>query len=129
MGGHGVTGPLVAHLVDVALKRVFRVGLEVVLRPHETHFGLIEEIAERARRVGVGHEPLGPVQMEEVDVAKLLEDAVGLACESAAARQVARQFGLAASTVRAVKFAFREALFRVPTCPLKSVGRVAPITS
>jgi transposase len=30
------------------------------------------------------------------------EDAVGLACESAAARQVARQFGLAASTVRAI---------------------------
>lgn len=30
------------------------------------------------------------------------EDAVGLACESAAARQVARQFGLAAGTVRAI---------------------------
>ena len=28
------------------------------------------------------------------------EDSVGLACESAAARQVARQFGLAAGTVR-----------------------------
>ncbi|MEZ5355081.1 MAG: helix-turn-helix domain-containing protein [Bryobacteraceae bacterium] len=33
---------------------------------------------------------------------KDFEDAVGLACESAAARQVARQFGLAASTVRAI---------------------------
>jgi len=33
---------------------------------------------------------------------KDFEDAVGLACESAAARQVARQFHLAASTVRAI---------------------------
>src|SRR5689334_25443420 len=33
---------------------------------------------------------------------KRFEDAVGLACESAAARQVARQFGLRASTVRAI---------------------------
>jgi transposase len=33
---------------------------------------------------------------------KRFEDAVGMACENAAARQVARQFGLAASTVRAI---------------------------
>lgn len=33
---------------------------------------------------------------------KDFEDAVGLACESAAARQVGRQFGLAAGTVRAI---------------------------
>jgi transposase len=33
---------------------------------------------------------------------KRFEDAVGQACESAAARRVARQFGLAASTVRAI---------------------------
>ena len=33
---------------------------------------------------------------------KRFEDAVGLACESAAARQVGRQLGLAASTVRAI---------------------------
>jgi len=33
---------------------------------------------------------------------KDFEDAVGLACESAAARQVARQYGLAAGTVRAI---------------------------
>jgi transposase len=33
---------------------------------------------------------------------KDFEDAVGLACESAAARQVARQLGLAAATVRAI---------------------------
>ncbi len=36
------------------------------------------------------------------------EDAVGLACESAAARQVARQFGLAASTVRAIDLRYLE---------------------
>ncbi len=33
---------------------------------------------------------------------KRFEDAVGLACESASARRVARQFGLAESTVRAI---------------------------
>lgn len=33
---------------------------------------------------------------------KRFEEAVGLACESAAVRRVARQFGLAASTVRAM---------------------------
>ena len=33
---------------------------------------------------------------------KDFEDAAGLACESASVRQVARQFGLAASTVRAI---------------------------
>ena len=33
---------------------------------------------------------------------KRFEEAVGQACESAAARRVARQFGLAASTVRAI---------------------------
>jgi transposase len=36
------------------------------------------------------------------------EDAVGLACESAAARQVARQFGLAAGTVRAIDLRYLE---------------------
>lgn len=33
---------------------------------------------------------------------KDFEDAVGLACEPAAARQVARQFGLTVSTVRSI---------------------------
>jgi hypothetical protein len=33
---------------------------------------------------------------------KDFEDAVGLACDAAAARQVARQFGMASSTVRAI---------------------------
>ena len=39
---------------------------------------------------------------------KDFEDAVGLACEGAAARQVARQFGLAASTVRAIDLRYLE---------------------
>jgi len=39
---------------------------------------------------------------------KDFEDAVGLACESAAARPVARQFGLAASTVRAIDLRYLE---------------------
>ena len=50
---------------------------------------------------------------------KDFEDAVGLACESAAARQVARQFGLAAGTVRANP--------RTPTVPrhvLRGTNRI-----
>jgi transposase len=39
---------------------------------------------------------------------KDFEDAVGMACESAAARQVARQFGLAAGTVRAIDLRYLE---------------------
>jgi transposase len=39
---------------------------------------------------------------------KRFEDAVGLACESAAARRVAKQFGLAASTVRAIDLRYLE---------------------
>ncbi len=39
---------------------------------------------------------------------KRLEDAVGLACESAAARQVARQFFLSASTVRRIDLRYLE---------------------
>ena len=39
---------------------------------------------------------------------KRFEDAVGQACESAAARQVARRFGLAASTVRAIDLRYLE---------------------
>jgi transposase len=39
---------------------------------------------------------------------KDFEDAVGLACESAAARQVARQFRLPASTVRAIDLRYLE---------------------
>jgi len=39
---------------------------------------------------------------------KRFEDAVGLACEMASARQVSRQFGLSASTVRAIDLRYLE---------------------
>src|SRR5271157_1440366 len=39
---------------------------------------------------------------------KRFEEAVGLACESAAVRRVARQFGLAASTVLAIDLRYLE---------------------
>jgi transposase len=43
-----------------------------------------------------------PLLPSKAPFSKRFEDAVGLACESAPARRVARQFGLAASTVRAI---------------------------
>ena len=43
-----------------------------------------------------------PQLPSKAPLSKDFEDAVGLACESAAARQVARQVGLAAGTVRAI---------------------------
>ena len=54
---------------------------------------------------------------------KRFEEAVGLACESAAARQVARHFGLAPSTVRAIDLRYLErwdAARRMPA--LKQMG-------
>ena len=50
---------------------------------------------------GVRIEKVGQLP-SKAPFSKDFEDAVGLACESAAVRQVARQFGLAASTVRAI---------------------------
>jgi len=43
-----------------------------------------------------------PLLPSKAPFSKRFEEAVGQACESASARQVARQFGLAASTVRAI---------------------------
>jgi transposase len=43
-----------------------------------------------------------PLLPSKAPFSKRFEDAVGQACESASARQVARQFGLPASTVRAI---------------------------
>jgi len=43
-----------------------------------------------------------PLLPTKAPFSKRFEDAVGLACESAPVRRVARQFGLAASTVRAI---------------------------
>jgi hypothetical protein len=42
-----------------------------------------------------------PQLLSKAPFSKRFEEAVGLACESAAARRVARQFGLAATTARA----------------------------
>jgi len=49
-----------------------------------------------------------PLLPGKAPFSKRFEDAVGLACESAAARQVARRFGLPASTVRAIDLRYLE---------------------
>jgi len=49
-----------------------------------------------------------PLLPTKAPFSKRFEDAVGLACEMASARQVARQFGLAASTVRAIDLRYLE---------------------
>ena len=49
-----------------------------------------------------------PQLPSKVPFSKRFEEAVGLACESAAVRRVARQFGLAASTVRAMDLRYLE---------------------
>src|SRR5882762_6040796 len=45
---------------------------------------------------------------EQGALQQALEEAVGLACESAPVRRVARQFGVAASTVRAIDLRYLE---------------------
>src|SRR6202050_1074858 len=49
-----------------------------------------------------------PLLPGKAPFSKRFEDAVGLACEMASARQVGRQFGLAASTVRAIDLRYLE---------------------
>src|SRR5262249_61380526 len=49
-----------------------------------------------------------PQRPSKAPFSKDFEDAVGLACESASVRQVARQFRLAASTVRAIDLRYLE---------------------
>jgi transposase len=49
-----------------------------------------------------------PLLPSKAPFSKRFEDAVGLACEMASARQVARQFGLPASTVRAMDLRYLE---------------------
>jgi len=62
---------------------------------------IIELYRVRCPQCGVRIEKVGQLP-SKAPFSKDFEDAVGLACESAAVRQVARQFGLAASTVRAI---------------------------
>jgi transposase len=49
-----------------------------------------------------------PLLPSKAPFSKRFEDAVGQACESASARQVARRLGLAESTVRAIDLRYRE---------------------
>jgi transposase len=62
---------------------------------------VVEYYRVRCPKCGVRVELLDQLP-SKAPFSKDFEDAVGLACESAAARQVARQFQLAASTVRAI---------------------------
>ena len=62
---------------------------------------IIELYRVRCPQCGVRIEKVGRLP-SKAPFSKDFEDAVGLACESASVRQVARQFGLAASTVRAI---------------------------
>lgn len=68
---------------------------------------VVEFYRVRCRKCGLKVE-LVPQLPSKAPFSKDFEDAVGLACESAAARQVARQFGLAASTVRAIDLRYLE---------------------
>jgi transposase len=62
---------------------------------------VIELYRVRCRNCGVRAERV-PLLPSKAPFSKRFEDAVGQACESAAASRVAKQFGLAASTVRAI---------------------------
>jgi transposase len=62
---------------------------------------LVEIYRVKCPDCGVKREKV-PLLPSKAPFSKRFEDAVGLACEMAAARQVARQFGLPASTVRAI---------------------------
>ena len=62
---------------------------------------VIELYRVRCPDCGVKAEKV-PLLPSKAPFSKRFEDAVGQACESAAASRVARQFGLAASTVRAI---------------------------
>jgi len=62
---------------------------------------VIELYRVRCPDCGVKTEKV-PQLPSKAPFSKRFEEAVGLACESAAARRVAQQFGLAASTVRAI---------------------------
>lgn len=61
----------------------------------------IEIYRVRCPDCGVRRERV-PLLPSKAPFSKRFEDAVGLACEMASARQVSRQFGLSASTVRAI---------------------------
>src|SRR5208337_5428097 len=64
-----------------------------------------------------------PLLPTKAPYSKRFEDAVGQACESAAARQVARRMGLAESTVRAIDLRYLERWeARRRKLPLREMG-------
>ena len=67
----------------------------------------VEVYRVRCPDCGVKREKV-PQLPSKAPFSKRFEDAVGLACEGAAARRVARQFGLPASTVRAIDLRYLE---------------------
>src|SRR5580700_5160315 len=67
---------------------------------------VIELYRVRCPDCGVKTEKV-PQLPSKAPFSKRFEEAVGLACESAAVRRVARQFGLASSTVRAIDVRYR----------------------
>lgn len=75
-------------------------------RKYQT-FVIVEYYRVKCPRCGLKVEEV-PQLPSKGPFSKDFEDAVGLACESAAARQVARQYGLAASTVRAIDLRYLE---------------------
>jgi transposase len=68
---------------------------------------LVEYYRVRCPKCGLKVESV-PQLPSKAPFSKDFEDAVGLACESAAARQVARQFGVAPSTARAIDLRYLE---------------------
>ena len=68
---------------------------------------VVEIYRVRCPNCGVKTEKV-PLLPSKAPFSKRFEDAVGEACESAAARQVARRFGLPQSTVRAIDLRYLE---------------------
>ena len=68
---------------------------------------VVEVFRVRCPECGVKVEKV-PQLPSKAPFSRRFEEAVGLACESASARQVARQFRLAASTVRAIDWRYLE---------------------
>src|ERR1700692_1269483 len=126
--------------------RVKKTGLKLICSHCGQHVGagLIHEVCERevrdlpcfeyvttvvvetyrvkCPRCGIRAEKVAQLP-SKAPYSKRFEEAVGQACESAAARQVARRIGLAASTVRAIDLRYLErwdAKGRQP--PLRQIG-------
>src|SRR5579864_553589 len=68
---------------------------------------VVETYRVRCSRCGIRAEKVAQLP-SKAPFSKRFEDAVGQACESASARQVARRMGLAASTVRTIDLRYLE---------------------